>query len=194
MRRVSSRLVLFAVLAIGALGFAAVGAVAKAPVHPKSKTIVITGGTTTVTASTATVKFLVSHGVTVTAVAPATMSATSITLPVRGGVVKPRSLDGALFHRGAVKFATATKSVTLRHLTLYKLGKKAHLAGVVDGKGLNLGMISGLKAVLNGKTATVTGEIHITRAVAKVINRLVGKHVVSAGYVLGSFSSTLTVK
>ena len=194
MRRVSSRLVLFAVLAIGVLGFAAIGAMAKTPAKPKSKTVIITGGTTTVTASAATATFLANHNVFVTAVAPATMSGTSITLPVKGGVVKAKSLDGALLHRGAVKFSTKTKSVTLRHLTLYKLGKKARLAGVVDGKVLNLGTISGLKAVVSGKTATVTGQIHITATVAKVINKLVGKHVVSAGYVLGSFTSTLTLK
>ena len=146
------------------------------------------------TASTATAKFLATHGVTVPAIAPATMSGTSITLPVKGGVVKAKSLDGALLHKGAVKFATATKSVTLGHLTLYKVGRKAHLAGVVAGEVLNLGTISGLKASATGKSATVSGTIHITAAVAHIINKLVGKHVVSAGYVLGTFSSILTIK
>src|SRR5690348_15963335 len=148
MRRVSSRLVVLAVLALSVLGFAAVGAVAKAPAKPKSKTVVITGGSSTVTASSATASFLVSHGVVVTEVAPATQSGTSVTLPVKRGVVKAKSLNGAVVHEGAVKFATKSKSVVLRHVTLWKAGGKAHLAGVVAGKVLNLGTISGLKVAV----------------------------------------------
>jgi hypothetical protein len=194
MRRVSSRLAVFAVLALSVLGFAAVSAAAKTPAKAKSKTVTITGGSTTVTASSATASFLVSHGVTVTAVAPATLSGTSVTLPVKRGVVKAKSLNGAVVHDGAVKFATKTRSVVLRHLTLWKAGKKAHLAGVVAGKVLNLGTISGLQVAVSGKTATVTGTIHISAKVAHIINKLVGKHVVSAGYVLGTFASNLNLK
>lgn len=194
MRRVSRRLVVLAVLALGVLAMASVGAVAKTPAKPKSKTVVITGGSTTVTASPATATFLVNHGVGVTAVAPATQSGTSITLPVKGGVVKAKSLDGAILHKGAVKFATKTRSVTLRHLTLYKLGKRAHLGGVVAGKFFNLGYITGLKVVVSDHVATVTGDIHLSAQAAHVVNKLVGKHVVSAGYKLGSFTSTLNLK
>lgn len=195
MRRVSSRLALFAVLAFSVLGFTAVGAVAKTHVvKPKNKLVVITGGTTTIKATSATAMFLAKHKVAVTAVKPATLTGTSVTLPVKGGVAKAKNLFGVVLHRGAITFTVGTKSLVVRDLTLYKFGKQAHLAALVRGHVVRLGNITGLKAAISGKTATLTGELHLTAAVAALINKLVGHHVVSAGYDFGSFISSLTIK
>ncbi len=196
MRRVSSRLAVFAVLAASVLGLSAVGATAKTgPTPTKTHFVIVKSGTTTITASTATLTFLTNHKVTPTVIAPAALSGKSVTLPVRAGLARVnKHLDGVLFHTGGVKFSTATKSATVRHITLYKLGKQAHLAATVDGKVLRLGNITGLTVVVSGKHATVSGELHLTAAGAHIINKLVGKHVVSAGYDFGSFSSSLVLK
>jgi hypothetical protein len=195
MRRVSSRLALFAVLALSVLGFAAVGAVAHtSAAKPKGKVVTITGGTTTIKANNATVTFLATHNVKPTAIAPATLTGTSLILPVKGGAVTSKSLVGAITHRGGVKFATAKKSFVLSRITLVKTGNKAHLMAKVGKRVLPLGTITGLKTAVSGKTATVTGELHLSKDVAAVINKLLGKHVVSAGYDFGSFTSTLTFK
>jgi hypothetical protein len=185
------RFMLTLALAVSGLGISAVGAQAKVP--SKTHLVRITGGTTTLTPTAATVSFLTSHGVTVTAVAPATLSGTAVSLPVIGGVARPKNLNGILLHRGAVKFATAKRSVTLRHITLWKLGKRAHLSARAAGRTLLLGNITGLAASVTGKTATVTGEVHLSAAAAHVINRVAGKHLVSAGADLGSVSSSLTL-
>ncbi len=174
MRRVSSRLAVFAVLATSVLGLSAVGATAKTgptPTKTKAHLVIVKSGTTTITA-------------------------TSATLPVKAGAaLVKKNLDGILIQGGGVKFSTAKRSATLRHITLYKIGKRAHLAATVNGKLVkNLGNISGLKYSVTGKDATVSGELHLTAAVAQIINKLVGKHVVSAGYDFGSFTSTLVLK
>lgn len=193
MRRVSSRLVLFAVLAVSALGFAAVGAVAHIT-PPKGKVVTVTGGTTTIKANAATAVFLAKHGITPTAIAPATLSGTSLALPVKSGLVTTKKLVGTVVQRGAVKFATTKKSIVISKIKLIKVGKLAHLVATVGKRVLPLGAIAGLKTVVGDKTATVSGELHLSKAVAAVLNKLAGKHVASAGYDFGSFTSTLTLK
>jgi hypothetical protein len=198
MRRVCSRLALFAVLAASVLGLSAIGATAKTsptPAKKKPHFVIVTGGTTTLTATTKAAQFLVSHGVTVTPISPATISGATVTLPVKIGAARiTKKLDGFLVHAGAVKFATTKRSATVRHITLYRTGKRAWLAGLVNGKAIHLGSISALKASRSGTSATVSGELHLSAQVAHIINKLLGKHLVSAGYDFGSFTSTLTLK
>jgi hypothetical protein len=195
MHRLSQRALLLCALVVSGLGVSALGAQAKtSPTPTKAKFIIVKSGTTKITVTDATAKFLATEGIIPTAIAPATVSGASATLPVKGGLAKAKSLDGVLLHRGALKFATSSKSLVLRHITLYKLGKRAHLAAVVGGKVLRLANVVGLTATATGKTATVSGELHLTAAVARLINKLAGKHVVSAGYDFGSFTSTLNIK
>jgi hypothetical protein len=195
MHRLPHRMLLLCALVVSALGVSALGAQAKtSPTPTKTKVVIITGGTTTIKANMTTVTFLASHKVGVTPIAPATLSGASVTLPVKGGVATTKKLDGVLLHRGAVKFTYAKKSLTLRHITLYKVGKQAHLAATFAGKLIQLGKISGLTAVLSAKTATVSGELHLSGRVAHLIDTLIGHHVVGAGYDFGSFTSTLTLK
>lgn len=198
MRRVSSRLALFAVLAASVLGISAIGATAKTsptPTKHKSKLVLVTGGSTTITVTQATATFLVSHGITPSPIAPATLSGTSLTLPVKVGVAKvTKQINGAILHTGGVKFSTASKSLTVRHITFVKTGKAARVDGTVHGKLVRLATVRKLKVTPSGKTATVTGELHLTAQVAHIINKLVGKHIVSAGFDFGSFTSQLTLK
>lgn len=193
MRRVSSRLALFAVLAVSALGFAAVGAVAHVTPQ-KGKVVTVTGGTTTIKVSSATAVFLAKHGITATAIAPATLNGASLTLPVKGGLVTAKKLVGIVVQRGAVKFATAKKSIVIAKIKVLKVGKVAHVVATVGKRVLPLGTITGLKTVAGDKTATLSGELRLSKAVAAVLNKLAGKHVASAGYDFGSFTTSLTLK
>ena len=126
-----SRIVLTLALAVSALGISALGAQAKThPAHPKM--IVVKSGQTTLTPTAATVAFLTSHKITVTALSPATIQHGAIVLPVRKGFLT-HHLRGALLHRGGVEFATDSRTVKLREITLYRLAKVTYLGALVNG-------------------------------------------------------------
>ena len=134
MHRVVNRGVLMLAVVASTLGVAVSGAQAKTkPVMPK-KAIVVTGGQVTVTPTASTVSFLTSHGITVSALSPATLSSATVTFPVAGGVATNHHLKGVLFLRGGVSFANAKRTVKVRHLTVVRTGHKTWLAATVNHK------------------------------------------------------------
>jgi hypothetical protein len=192
MHRLSQRMPLLCALVGSVLGVSALGAQAKTSPEPtKVKAVLIKGGTVALTPTKPTVTFLTSHGIAVVPIAPATLTAGSVQMPIVGGVATTKKLNAVLLLRGAVKFATAKRSVVVRHLTFTKAGKSTVLSGTVRGKLVRLARITGLVVNVSAKSATVTGEVHLTAVTAQLIDRLVGKQVVSAGYHLGSLAATL---
>lgn len=187
-----SRIVLTLALAMSALGISALGAQARA--HPAlPKLILVKSGQTTLTPSAATVKFLTSHAITVTALAPVSIQNGSLVLPVRKGVAT-RQLRGVLLHRGGVEFATGARTVKLRAITLYRFAKATFIGALVNGHvAKRLARVTGIKLTRTGNQATLTGEVHLSASAAKMINHLLGKHLVSAGYDLARLSSQLTL-
>jgi hypothetical protein len=117
-------------------------------------------------------------------------------------------------HSGGVKVSNATKSVALRRLTIvsskrgvsvFALARRAshrvcshfgrHHARircivVTRLRSVRIARVSDV-SVSNGKA---TGTVKITAYTAALVNRLAGKHVVSAGDVLGSATVAPTLK
>lgn len=191
MYRLSIRIVALLAVAASVLGFTVA---AQAKTTPKKTHVVVTGGTATVTPTSTTTAFLKAENVTVTPIAPGSIgTGNAVTLQVAKGVFGNKHLFGVLALRGGVVFATAKKTVRLRDLTVERAGK-TFLRGRANGRELTFARLTGLKLVVSGKQVTVTGEIHLTAAAAQIVNHLVGTHVAKAGYDLGSFTSTLTLR
>ena len=191
--------------AIAALCLMATG-VAGAQAATKVK---VTGGTTTITPSAATNQFLASNGITVTPIAPATLANGVVTLPIAGGRVNPTNLHGFIRHRGGLKFSKGTSSLTLRHFLITNSNRGAFLEAAVPyrrcsraslanrrgrrllGRRVCIARHRGLRVarLVNGARqpdGSVTADLLLSRQAARLINRLAGHHVVSAGANIGS--------
>lgn len=191
MHRISSRLVALAATAATVLGFA-VAAQARDVAQVK-KPVVVVSGTATLTPTKATATFLVTHHVAVTTIKPATLTGTSVTLPAKGATFADSRINGVLFLRGGVIFSTDKKTVKLRALTFVHRSGKIWLTGLVNGRLMILGRLSNAKRTIASKQIIITAEVHLTASSAKAVDKLVGKHLISAGYDLGGFTATLNL-
>jgi hypothetical protein len=188
----STRLLALLALAASVLGLSV--AAQAAPVKAHKHVVVVTGGSVAISPSSATAKFITSHNITVTPIAPATLASGQVTLPVAGGLATNRKLTGVLVLRGGVRFASTSKTVNLRRLVVVRTHGVTRLAGRVNKRFMVLARLSKLTLTVSDKTATVTGEIHLTAAAAKAIDHLFGTKVVKRGYDLGSFTATLNLE
>ena len=174
----------------------------------------VTGGTTQVTASAAAAKLLSDNSITVKALSPATASGTTFTFPIAGGFVNTKTLHGVIRHKGGLSLSNGKQTVALRQPTVTSTKQGVSLYALVRGRTIRVCHRVGrfhLRArcvtVVRWHTAriakvtdvqvngtTATGTVNITDATAKLINKLAGKSVVSAGAVLGTatISPTLT--
>ena len=170
----------------------------------------ITGGSTTITPSAAATQFLTTNGITVSPIAPATISNGAVTLPVAGGRIDPANLHGFVTHRGGLRFTKGTKSLALRHFLItstrrgafldvttplrhcrFVRARRGHRRARVCFNRATLVRLARLSNVVrNGNS--VTADLLLSRRAAGFINRLAGKHVVSAGANLGSLHTTVT--
>ena len=153
----------------------------------------VTGQQTVVTPSTQFTQFLSTHGITVTAIGRASIANGALTLPIVRGSVALTSKRGILIHRGGIQFATATRTITLRHFVVTRTFGRAVVSARVGLRRLPLARVSSPTLTISGKTATASGELRLTAVAAREINHLFGTHVVSAGADLGSATSTITV-
>lgn len=192
MHRISSRLVAPVATALAVLGFAVTAQARN--VAPVKKPVVVASGTATLTPTKTTATFLATHHVTVTVIKPATLTGGTVTLPAKGAMFSDSRINGVLFLRGGVIFATATKTVKVRGLTFVHRSGKIWLAGLVNGHAMILGRLTNAKHTVSSKQIIITGEIHLTASSAKAVDKLVGKHLISAGYDLGGFTTTLNLK
>ncbi len=174
----------------------------------------VTGGTTTITASTAAAQLLSDNHITVTPLKPATASGTTFTFPIAGGSINTTNLHGFIRHKGGLSLSNGTKTVTLREPTVDstkqgasiwalvrgrtvrschrsgRLHARVRCASVVRWHSARIATLADVK--VNGTSASAT--VKITGATAKLINQLAGKSVVSAGAVLGTATASPTFK
>jgi len=174
----------------------------------------VTGGTSTLTASDATVKVLADNHITVTPVAPATASGATFTFPITGGRLNTKTMHGVVRNGGGISVSNGTKTVTLRRPTIVADKRGVSVWAIVRGRtaricrhlgrrhvrvrcaliarlhSVRIARVSGVS--VNGSTATGTAKI--TAFTAHLINRLAGKHVVAAQDVLGTATVSPTVK
>ena len=172
----------------------------------------VTGGTTQITASTAAAKVLSDNHITVTPLAPATASGTTFTFPIAGGSLN-KSLHGFITHKGGISLTNGSKTVNVRRPTIVSTKRGVSIDALVKRPAVRvchvlrhprrvrcvfvarfrivrIARVTDVK-VSNG---TATGTVHITAATAGLVNLLAGKHVVDAGAVLGTATTTPTFK
>ncbi len=90
--------------------------------------IKVTGGDTKLALNDAAKTGLSSQGITLTAIAPATLADGTLTFPIAGGKLKTTGTTGFLAHKGGVTFTKGDRSLKLRGVTL---GTNGHGAGAV---------------------------------------------------------------
>jgi hypothetical protein len=154
---------------------------------------VVTGETSTITPSSAVTKFLAARHITVSAVGPATISGGSLTLPIVGGTVKVSQRTGTLIMSGGFRLTRNGHSVTLRAFVATRNGSTNAVTAKVGQTRLTVAHATGVHIAISGKTGTITGELNLSAAAARAINKLANHHVVAAGADLGSFTSSVTV-
>jgi hypothetical protein len=136
---------------------------------------------------------LAQHSITVSALGPATLSGGSLTLPIVGGSVRTPSLTGRIVHKGGVKFTGGTRSVTLSDFVLVRGAQTTVLAARTGGKELIVARVTQLTRTTSSGQTVVTGDLKLSAAASRDINRFFGKHVVNAGVDIGTLKSTVTV-
>jgi hypothetical protein len=173
----------------------------------------VTGGTTQITASAAAAKVLSDNHITVSPLAPATASGATFTFPIAGGTLNTKTLRGFIRHNGGISLSNGTKTVDVRKPTLVSTKQgvsifalikrqtsrhchvthhplRVHCFSVIRWRSERIARVTDVK-VNNG---TATGTVKITAVTAALVNRLAGKHVVTGGLVLGTASTTPTLK
>lgn len=158
----------------------------------QAKVVKVTGDQATVAPSTQLTQFLSDNGVSVSAIAPATLDGGNLTLPITGGRVHSKNLHGVLVMGGGVKLSKGENSVKLRRFVAVNLKRGAVLTAKVGKRRMVVARLTDLSAVVSGTSATVEADLHLSRAAARRINHLAGKHLVSAGALLGHATASVT--
>jgi hypothetical protein len=164
----------------------------------------VTGGTTTVTISSAVSTALMNNHLTVTPLAPATATDSTFTFPISGGRLN-KKLHGHISHRGGFAFSNGTRTERLRRLTIISTKTGVSLFALVHTrtKGkctlvvkkhvlrchyvvkYQIARIARITAV-TVSNGSATGTVRLTEVSADVINRLAGKQIASAGTAIGT--------
>jgi hypothetical protein len=198
---------LAALAVIAALALASVAMAAPAKPSKPSK---ITGGSTTLTISSAVATALKNNHLTLAPIAPATASGNTFTFPISGGRLNAK-LHGYVVQKGGFSISNGTRTVRVRHLVIYAGKKMTSVYALVSRKakrhcragvrthhlvckttvkwvGARIGKVTGV--TFNGTTAT--GDVELTAASAKVLNRLAGKKIATAGVQIGTATAKPT--
>lgn len=185
MFRVSRRNLSVLAIALSLTGLTAASA--------QAKVLHVTGQQATVTPSAQATAFMAKYHVSVTPLGAATIANGSATLPIAGGFVTTPKFHGVLRLKGGVRFTSGTRSLTLRAFVVVRLGHRTVLTAKAGGKRRVVARVTGLTTTITGKQAVITGELKLSAAAARGLNRLFGVHVVNAGADVGSVTSTVTV-
>jgi hypothetical protein len=173
----------------------------------------VTGGTTTITASSATMTLLSTNHITLSPLTPATASDATFTFPIAGGKLTAKKLHGFIRHLGGLTASNGTKTVALRDPTIVSTrsgvslwalvrGRSTHECKAVDLRQLNIRclMVTHVRAARIATITDVTktdsgasGTVRITAFTAGVLNMLAGKDVAAAGDTFGTATTAPTV-
>jgi hypothetical protein len=159
----------------------------------QAKVVKVTGDQATVAPSTQLTKFLSDNGVSVGAIAPATLDGSgNLTAPIVGGRVNTKNLHGAIAMSGGLKLTKGERSLKLRRFVAVNRAKGAVLSAKVDGKRLIVARLTDRSAEVSGTSGTVEADLRLSKGAARRINYVAGKHLVSAGALLGHVSAAVT--
>ncbi len=158
----------------------------------EAKVVKVTGDSATVTPSAQLTQFLSDHGVSVAAIAPATLDQGDLTLPIAGGRVNTRNLHGVITMRGGLELSKGARSLSLDRLVAVNVERGAALSARVGDGRMIIARLTDRSAEVTGSGGTAEADLRLSRPAAKRINRVVGSHIVSAGALLGHATATVT--
>jgi hypothetical protein len=181
MRRLPQFLALLVLLALVA------PAIASATYDP------IGGGSTTIRLDPAFLKTLRSHGVTLSATAPAKLKNGSVTFPVSTGELDPVAVKGSVQHEGALVFRHGTRKLPMKGLQLKTTQRSSPLSAKFGGGKLKLSSRAKLTTARSGfGMRAKVGSMLLSAKVATRLDKKLGlRGVFSEGDALGSSASTL---
>jgi hypothetical protein len=156
----------------------------------------VTGGTSQITATSQAAAVLASNHIAVTALAPATQSGATFTFPIAGGRINPTTFRGVIRSKGGLSISNGTSTFRVRGFTSVSDRHGGWLFALVRRVGARHWQPELFARFTNisvsGGTATATA--HLTRASARLLNKLAGRHIVSAGNVIGTSKVSPTLK
>lgn len=159
----------------------------------QAKVLKVSGDQATVAPSKQLTQFLSDHGVSVGAIAPATLDGdNSLTLPIVGGRVNSRNLHGAIAMSGGIELSKGERSLGLRRFVAVNIERGAFLSAKVGHRRMIIARLTDRSAEVSGTGGTVEADLRLSRAAAKRINRVAGEHLVSPGALLGHATATVT--
>jgi len=129
----------------------------------------IASGTTTLTINAKALKNAKKSGIKITAIKPAKLKGSKVTLPVTGGEVEATTGVGTINHGGGLKVTWGKKSVALKSFSIAGINLNAK----VGGKTVRFATLGGASATRLGFGNAVTAKkIKLTGAGAKALNKL----------------------
>jgi hypothetical protein len=158
----------------------------------QAKVVTVTGDEATIAPSSQLTQFLTDHGVAVEATGAATLDAGgNLTLPIVGGLVNTKNLHGVLVTKGGVKFSKGDRSLRLHRMVAVNRGKGAFLSAKV-GKHHRVRIARLTDRSTDVASGTAEADLRLSKKAARRINHVAGKHIVSAGALLGHVTATVT--
>lgn len=174
---------------VGALAISLCLVAVAAPAQAKTENVV--GGHATVRASMDISAFLRSRGITVTSIGPANVGNGAMTMPMVSGSITTPTMGGTMDAKGGLQYKKGSKVVRVSSYVLTHKNGKATLSALVNGHRIVIATMAAPKVHMSQTKATMSGGLEISAAWAKLINHLVGLHVVHAGETIGRLSMTV---
>jgi hypothetical protein len=130
----------------------------------------ISSGTTTLTVNAKLLKNAKKAGIKITAIKPAKIKGSKVTLGVTGGELEATSGSGSVTHSGGLKIAWGKKSVALKSFTLSS--KTKSLSAKLGGKTVKIAALGGVSSTRLGFGNGITAKtVKLTAAGAKALNQ-----------------------
>ncbi len=193
------------IVALAAVMTLAVAGVATAAVTP------VTGGTTQISVSSGVQSVLAANHLSVTPLAPATAAGATFSFPITRGHLNTTNLHGRIHHAGGLALSNGSSTVRLRRLTIVSDAHGISLLALAAGPAHRRCHRTGryrLRCVVrthlrtariarvtnlttSGGTASAT--VNLTPFSARVLNRLAGKTIATAGTPIGTVTIAPTL-
>jgi hypothetical protein len=161
-----------------------------------SQTELAAKGGTALAIDPGTLSALTSLGITPNVIAPATLSGTTATFPITGGVADLDLGGGVVRHSGGISLTKGSTVVTLTDFDV-KLGAAPQLFATLNGAGAKVAAIdldlSAATPSVSGRDITVSGVVaKLTQGAADALNQAFSTTAFSGGLVLGQVTVTAT--
>jgi len=157
-------------LPVSIVAVALIALLAIVPVASAATPNPVASATTTLTIKSSVMKSLKKAGVKLTAVKPAKLKGSKLTLTVNGGEIEAATGKGIIAHGGGLKIKAGKKSVTLKSFSLNSKNKS--LSAKVGGKNVKLAALASVTSSRLGFGNSIAAKkVKLTSAGDKALNK-----------------------